>query len=84
MKKLKKTVKDWFNGLAVDFCDGGIQKLVTRYKCLNLHGDYVEKLFKVWSNDVKYFFEMSFIYFFLITKWSLLSGRPSYFVEEES
>jgi hypothetical protein len=43
MKKLKKTVKDWFNGLAADFYDAGIQKLVTRYKCLNLHADYVEK-----------------------------------------
>jgi hypothetical protein len=25
----KKTVKDWFNGLAADFYDAGIQKLVT-------------------------------------------------------
>jgi hypothetical protein len=34
-----KTVKDWFSGLAADFCDAGIQKLATRYnKCLNLHG----------------------------------------------
>jgi hypothetical protein len=41
--EVKKTVKDWFNGLAADFYDAGIQKLVTRYKCLNLHGDYVEK-----------------------------------------
>jgi hypothetical protein len=37
------TVEDWFNGLAADFYDAGIQKLVTRYKCLNLHGDCVEK-----------------------------------------
>jgi hypothetical protein len=29
MKKLKKTVKDWFNGLAADLYDAGIQKLVT-------------------------------------------------------
>jgi hypothetical protein len=36
--------KDWFNGLAVDFYDAGIQKLVTQYdKCLNLHGDYIQK-----------------------------------------
>jgi hypothetical protein len=43
-KKKKKTVKDWFSGLAADFCDVDIQKLVTQYdKCLNLHGDYVEK-----------------------------------------
>jgi hypothetical protein len=43
MKKLKRTVKDWFNGLATDFYDAGIQKLVTRNdKCLNIHGDYVK------------------------------------------
>jgi hypothetical protein len=52
-----KTLKDWFNGLAAYFCDAGIQKLVTRYgKCLNLHGDYVEKLFTVCTNHVKYIF----------------------------
>jgi hypothetical protein len=53
MKKLKKMVKDWFNALATDFHGPDIQKLVTRYKCLNLHGDYVEKCIKVCSNDVK-------------------------------
>jgi hypothetical protein len=37
-----KKVTNWFNGLAADFYDAGINKLVTRYKCLNLHGDYVE------------------------------------------
>jgi hypothetical protein len=43
-EEIKKTVKDWFNGLMADFYDAGIQKLVTRYdKCLNLHGDYAEK-----------------------------------------
>jgi hypothetical protein len=36
--------KDQFIGLAADLYNAGIQKLVTRYdKCLNLHGDYVEK-----------------------------------------
>jgi hypothetical protein len=41
---VKKTVKDWFSGLVVDFYDAGIQALITQYdKCLNLHGDYVEK-----------------------------------------
>jgi hypothetical protein len=51
-EEVKKTVNDWFNGLAADFYDAGIQKLVTRYhSCLNLHGDCVEKLFKVCSND---------------------------------
>jgi hypothetical protein len=28
-KEVKKTVKDWFNGLAADFYDAGIQKLIT-------------------------------------------------------
>jgi hypothetical protein len=51
--KLKKTVKDWFNGLTADCYEAAIQKLVKRYKCLNIHADYVEKLFKVCSNDVK-------------------------------
>jgi hypothetical protein len=27
-EKVKKTVKDFFNGLAADFYDAGIQKLV--------------------------------------------------------
>jgi hypothetical protein len=41
---VKKRVKDWFNGLAADFYDAGMQKLITRYdKGPNLHVDYVEK-----------------------------------------
>jgi hypothetical protein len=27
-EEVKKTVEDWFNGLAADFYDAGIQKLV--------------------------------------------------------
>jgi hypothetical protein len=43
-EEVKKTVKDWFNGLAADLYNTGTEKLVTRYdKCLNLHGGYVEK-----------------------------------------
>jgi hypothetical protein len=43
-EEVKKTVKDWFRGLAADFYDASIQKLITRYdKFLNLHGDYVLK-----------------------------------------
>jgi hypothetical protein len=42
-EEVKKTVKDRFNGLSADFYAAGIQKLVTRYKCLNLHGDYAGK-----------------------------------------
>jgi len=34
----------WFKGLATDFYDSGIQKLVPRLnKCLYNAGDYVEK-----------------------------------------
>jgi hypothetical protein len=41
---VKKTVKDWFRSPAAEFYNAGIQRLVTRHdKCLNLHGDYVEK-----------------------------------------
>jgi hypothetical protein len=33
-EEVKKMVEDWFRGLAADFYDAGIQKLVTRYgKC---------------------------------------------------
>jgi hypothetical protein len=43
-EEVKKTIKDWFSGLAADFCNAGIQKLIARNdKCLNLHEDYVEK-----------------------------------------
>jgi hypothetical protein len=39
-----KDVLDWLKGLAANFCDEGIQKLVPRCdRCRNLHGDYVEK-----------------------------------------
>jgi hypothetical protein len=55
-EEVGKTVKDWLNGLVEDFYDAGIQNLITQYKCTNLHGDYAEKLFKVCSNYVKYFF----------------------------
>jgi hypothetical protein len=62
---VKMTVKHWFNGLAAEFYDAGIQKLVTWYnKCWNLHGDYIEKWFKVCSNDVKYFLLIVFTYLF--------------------
>jgi len=37
-------VMTWFKGLATDFYDSGIQKLVPRLnKCLDNAGDYVEK-----------------------------------------
>jgi hypothetical protein len=36
-------VKDWFNGLEADYYNAGTQTLVTQYKYLNIHGDYIEK-----------------------------------------
>jgi histone-lysine N-methyltransferase SETMAR len=42
--EVKETVTAWFNGLAAEFYDEGIVKLLSRLdKCLNLYGDYIEK-----------------------------------------
>lgn len=42
--ELKKTVKQWLNGLTAKDYEKGILKLVNRYdKCLNVNNDYVEK-----------------------------------------
>jgi len=42
--EVQKDVMTWFIGLAADFYDSGIQKLVPRLnKCLDNAGDYVEK-----------------------------------------
>lgn len=41
--EVETTVINWLQQKAVDFFDTGIQKLVTRYKCLDSDGDYVEK-----------------------------------------
>jgi len=41
---VQEEVMTWFKGLAVDFYDSWIQKLVPRLnKCLDSAGDYVEK-----------------------------------------
>ena len=43
-EELQNNVKAHLNSLAATFYEEGIGKLVHRYdKCLNLHGDYVEK-----------------------------------------
>jgi hypothetical protein len=43
-EEVKETVTDWLNGLAADFHDVGIVKLVQRLnKCLHRNRDYVEK-----------------------------------------
>ena len=42
--KVKAAVRQWFHSQTVDFYRSGIVKLVLRWdKCLNRHGDYVEK-----------------------------------------
>jgi len=42
--EVQEEVMMWFKGLAADFYDSGIQKLVPRRnKCLDNAGDYVEK-----------------------------------------
>ena len=42
-EELMDGVNNWLSTLAAPFLDEGLQKLVPRYKCLNLGGDYVEK-----------------------------------------
>jgi transposase len=39
---MDKIVTDWLKGSAASFYDDGIQYLVQRYTCLNLHDDYME------------------------------------------
>ena len=42
--KVQEEVMTWFKGLAANFCDSGIQKLVPRLnKYLGNAGDYVQK-----------------------------------------
>ena len=40
---LQHAVVDWLNNQAAVWYEKGISKLVSRYKCLNVQGDYVEK-----------------------------------------
>ena len=43
-EEVQEEVVTWFKGLAADFYDSGIQKLVPRLnKCLDNAGEYVEK-----------------------------------------
>jgi hypothetical protein len=43
-EEVKETVTDWLNGLAADFYDKGIVKLLQRLdKCMNHNGDYKEE-----------------------------------------
>jgi hypothetical protein len=43
-EEVKNKVTAWLRAQAAEFCDIGIQKLVSRlHKCLDKGGDYVEK-----------------------------------------
>jgi hypothetical protein len=42
-EELMDGVYKWLHNLAAPFFDEGLQKLVSRYKCLNVGGNYVEK-----------------------------------------
>ena len=42
-ENLQHAVVDWLNSQAAVWYEEGISKLVSRYKCLNVQGDYVEK-----------------------------------------
>jgi histone-lysine N-methyltransferase SETMAR len=41
--ELMEGVKTWLSSMVADFFYTGIPKLIPRYNCLNLGGDYVEK-----------------------------------------
>jgi histone-lysine N-methyltransferase SETMAR len=44
---LQHAVVDWLNSQVAAWYEEGISKLVSRHKCLNVQGDYVEKQVKV-------------------------------------
>jgi hypothetical protein len=68
----------WFKGLAADFCDSGIQKLVPRLnKCLDNASDYVEKYSYVQEiRSQCRFTKLKMLYMFT-TFVSSLSGHAS-------
>jgi hypothetical protein len=42
-EELMDGVNNWLHNLVSPLFDEGLQKLVSRYKCLNVDGNYVEK-----------------------------------------
>ena len=42
LRDLQHAVVDWLNSQAAVWYEEGISKLVSRYKCLNVQGAYVE------------------------------------------
>ena len=77
---LQHAVMDWLNSQAAVWYEEGISKLVSRYdKCLNVQGDYVEKLVKVCDKTCIFCFFPIINKYLCMAKRSLLSERPSYF-----
>jgi len=68
------------NSQAAVWYEEGTSKLVSRYKCLNVQGDYVEKKVKVCDKTCIFFFFPIINKYFLMSKRSLLSRCPSYIV----
>jgi hypothetical protein len=65
-EEVKKTVEDWFYGLATDLYNAR-----TWYdKCMNLRGNYVEKLFKsvvmIYNNFFNFFYHQMVFTFWMI------------------
>jgi len=75
---LQHAVMDWLNSQAAVWYEGGISKLVSRYKCLNVQGDYMEKEVKVYDKTCIFCFFPVFNKYLCMTKRSLLSERHSY------
>ena len=75
---VKEEVMTWFKGLAADFYDSGIQKLVPRLnKCLDNASDYVGKQSYVQTiHSQCRFCKLKILYMFKIFV-SLLSGQAS-------
>jgi hypothetical protein len=76
---VQEEIMTLFKGLAADFYDSGIQKLVPRLnKCLDNAGDYVEKksYVQVIHSQCRVY-KLKMLYMFK-TFVSLLSGHASY------
>ena len=79
--EVQEEVMTCFKGLAADFYDSGIQKLVPRLnKCLDNAGDYVEKSSYLQAIHSRCrFCKLKMLYVFK-TFVSLLSGHASYLI----
>ena len=74
---------DWVNSQAAVWDEEGISKLVSRYKCLSVQGDYVEKYVKVCDKTCIFCFFTIINKYLCMAKRSLLSERISYYPSSE-